>query len=70
MGRLFLYYISMKQKFYEQINKSEYLQEIPLITLARVAVEFATLGMIKEDYCDVSELYEHALYGGKSVSER
>ena len=56
--------------FYDLIAKSEYLKRYRLSELAMIAIEFASLGMMKEDVCNVSELYESALYDGPAASER
>lgn len=57
-GPLFLYHISMKQKFFDLIKNSELLKKYSLIDIALIAMELHRLGIVKEEFVDVSRLSE------------
>ncbi len=47
----------MKKKFYDLIMTSDYLRNFRLIDIATIAIELYNLGILKEEYACVPELY-------------
>ena len=56
----------MKKEFYDLVSKSEYLSRYRLTELAMIGIELARLGIVKEEFCNVQELFDTALYGTES----